>query len=75
MSVALEGGEWSAARPSGTLPGTHCTGGWVGLRVSLERRKISPHRDFFFHNHGFIKLNTIRTVLVYTAVLTALDLS
>jgi len=34
MTAALEGGEWSAARPGRTLtqerPGTHFTGGWVG---------------------------------------------
>ena len=52
MTTALEGGEWSAARP-GLLyprkrPGTHCTGGWVGPRAGLDGRKISPHRDFFF---------------------------
>jgi hypothetical protein len=27
-------------------PGTHCTGGWVGLRAGLDVREISrPHRD------------------------------
>ena len=27
-------------------PGTHCTGGWVGLRAGLDWCvKISPHRD------------------------------
>ena len=27
-------------------PGTHCTGGWVGLRVSLDRcGKSRSHRD------------------------------
>ena len=35
MTAALEGSEWSAARPGRTLPprerpGTHFTGGWVG---------------------------------------------
>ena len=29
-------------------PGTHCTGGWVGLRAGLNRRgKSRPHRDSF----------------------------
>ena len=37
MTAALEGGEWSAARPRphftpGKDPGTHFTGGWVGPR-------------------------------------------
>ena len=36
MTVALEGSEWSAARPGRSLPrerpGTHFTGGWVGSR-------------------------------------------
>jgi hypothetical protein len=39
-------GEWSAARSGRTLPrerpGTHFTGGWVGPRAGLDRRKISP---------------------------------
>jgi hypothetical protein len=39
---ALDGGEWSASRPGlALLPGkgprgTHCTGGWVGLRAGLD---------------------------------------
>jgi hypothetical protein len=42
MTMALEGGERSASRPSCSLPpwerpGTHCTGGWVGPRASLDR--------------------------------------
>ena len=45
MTAALEGGEWSAVRPSHNLPpgrpGTHFTGGWVGPRAGLEGRKIS----------------------------------
>jgi len=45
MTVALEGGEWSAARPDRTLPperaGTHFTGGWVGPRAGLDGRKFS----------------------------------
>ena len=29
-------------------PGTHCTGGWVGLRAGLDRcGKSHPYRDFF----------------------------
>ena len=38
MTAALEGGEWSAARPGRTLPPgkTHFTGGWVGPRADLE---------------------------------------
>jgi hypothetical protein len=52
LTSALEGGEWSASRPSRALPqprfapaalcpgertpGTHCTGGWVGLRAGLD---------------------------------------
>ena len=48
MTTALEGVEQSAARPP-NLPwerlGIHCTGGWVGPRAGLDRRKISPHLD------------------------------
>ena len=43
MTAALEGGEWSAARPGRTLPrerpGTHFTGGWVSPRAGLDGRK------------------------------------
>ena len=28
----------------GERPGTHCTGGWVGLRAGLDGRKTSPRR-------------------------------
>jgi hypothetical protein len=42
MTSALEGHEWSAARPDCTLPrerpGTHCTGGWVGPRAGQEHK-------------------------------------
>ena len=41
MTMALEGGEGSAPRPGRSLPPgktrTHCTGGWVGPRVGLDR--------------------------------------
>ena len=50
MTAALEGGEWSAARPGRTLPperpGTHCTGGCVGPRAGLGGRKTSSPRGF-----------------------------
>ena len=50
MTAALEGGEWSAARPGRILPrerhGIHCTGGWVGPRVGLDGRKISSPPGF-----------------------------
>jgi len=50
MTAALEGDEWSAARPSCTLPrersGTPFTGGWVGPRADLDRRKISSPPGF-----------------------------
>ena len=41
MTSALDGSGWSASR-HGRLyprerPGTHCTGGWVGLRAGLDR--------------------------------------
>ena len=43
-------GEWSAARSGRTLPrersGTHFTGGWVGPRAGLDRRKISSPLGF-----------------------------
>ena len=50
MTAALEGGEWSAARPGRTLPrerpGTHYTGGWVGPRAGLDGGKdLAPHPD------------------------------
>jgi hypothetical protein len=50
MTTALEGGEVSASRPRRSSPpgktGTHCTGGWVDSRVSLDScGKSRPHRD------------------------------
>jgi hypothetical protein len=54
LTSALDGGEWSASRPSRftpkeTAPGTHWIGGWVGPRAvlnSVVKRKIpSPRRE------------------------------
>jgi len=49
MTRALEGGEWSAARPGRSLPrerpGTHCTGGWVGPRAGLDNR--NEYQEYF----------------------------
>jgi hypothetical protein len=50
LTSALDGGEWSASRPGLFTPrerasGTHWTGGWVGLRASLNamvKRKKFP---------------------------------
>ena len=47
MTAALEGGEWSAARPDHTLPrerpGTHFTGGWVGPQArSVGAENLVP---------------------------------
>jgi hypothetical protein len=42
LTSALNGGEWSVSRPGHALPpgerapGIHWTGGWVGLRASLD---------------------------------------
>ena len=50
MTAALEGVEWSAARPDRTLPrertGTHFTGGWMGPRAGLDGRNISSPPEF-----------------------------
>ena len=50
MTAALEGGEWSAARPGRNLlrerPGTQFTEGYVGPRASLDGRKISSAPGF-----------------------------
>jgi hypothetical protein len=48
LTSALVGGEWSASRsdrfiPGERAPGTHCIGGWLGLRAGLnavEKRKF-----------------------------------
>jgi len=51
MIAALEGGEWSAARPGrftpGERPGTHFTAGCVGPRAGLwtGAEKSRPYRD------------------------------
>jgi hypothetical protein len=41
LTLALDEGEWSGSHPSHFTPwetaaGTHCTGGWVGPRASLD---------------------------------------
>jgi hypothetical protein len=41
LTSALDGGEWSASHPvrftpREGAPGTHWTGGWVGLRAVLD---------------------------------------
>ena len=50
MTSALEGGEWSANAPAAPYPperpGTHCTGGWVGLRTGLELIPINFTQNF-----------------------------
>jgi hypothetical protein len=54
LTSALDGGEWSASRPSRLTsrerdPGTHWIEGWVGPRAVLDavvKRKIpSPRRE------------------------------
>jgi len=48
LTLALDGGEWSASRPSHFIPKersprTHWIGGWVGPRALLDtvvKRKI-----------------------------------
>jgi hypothetical protein len=53
LTSALVGGEWSASRFSRFTPGeralgTHCIGGWVDSRASLddvEKRKFHSNSD------------------------------
>jgi hypothetical protein len=54
MTTALEGGECSGSRPDrsfspGERPVTHCTGGWVGTRVGLDRCGKSRPPPGFVH--------------------------
>ena len=41
LTLTLDGAEWSTPCPGHLIPqaspGTHCIGGWVGSRVSLNR--------------------------------------
>ena len=41
LNPELEGGVWSASHPGRLYPrerpGSHCTGGWVGLGAGLDR--------------------------------------
>jgi len=50
MTAALEGGEWSAARPGRNLPPGKTQypfiGGWVGPRAGLDWRKNSSPLGF-----------------------------
>ena len=68
MTVALEGGEWSAARPDSTLPRvrlrTHFSGGWVGPRAGLDGRKTSSPPVFYF-------LLTTLFIIQYTNIVVA----
>ena len=50
LTSALDGGGWSTnppvALPPRKRPGTHCIGGWVGLRAGLDGcGKSRPYRD------------------------------
>jgi len=66
MTAALEGGEWSAARPGRTLPrerpGTHFTGGWVGPTAGLEERKISSPPGFLLFLYACISSYIVERV-------------
>jgi hypothetical protein len=51
MTSALDEGGWIASRPGRLYPreraGTHCTGGWVGLRAGMDRcGKSRPPQGF-----------------------------
>jgi hypothetical protein len=54
LTLALDGGEWSASCPScftfrERAPGTHWMGGWVGTRAALDvvvkRKILSPCQE------------------------------
>jgi len=52
FELALDGGEWSASRPSRftsreRVASTHWIGGWVGPRAGLDAvsKKIIPRRE------------------------------
>jgi len=68
MTAALEGGEWSAARPGRNLsPGKtdiHFTGGWVGPRAGLDGRKISSRATTKSYENKDLKVAT----LIYTHI-------
>jgi hypothetical protein len=49
LTSVTYGGRWSMSRPAttpGKRPSTHCHGGWVGPRASLDKdRKYHPQPD------------------------------
>jgi len=50
LTLALDGGGWSTPGPDHFThrkrPNTHCTGGWVSLRASLDQcKKSHPPQD------------------------------
>jgi hypothetical protein len=48
LTSALDGGEWSAPRPSHFTPSTHWIGGWVGPRAivdSVKEKNFQPLQD------------------------------
>jgi hypothetical protein len=71
LTLALDGGEWSASCPGCALvpgkgsPGTHCTGGWVGTRASLDTNATGKIL--------FIYFIYIFKALLWTVLLTKFD--
>jgi len=63
VTLALDGGEWSASRPGHFTPSTHSIEGWVGLDAVARREKLSPSR----------KSNSGRTSSSLVTVLTELE--
>jgi hypothetical protein len=47
-------------------PGTHCTGGWVGLRAGLDVcEKSRPYRDFFILILSYRVFSLCSTLLLF----------
>jgi hypothetical protein len=47
LTLALDGGKWSASLPGRFTPSTYWTGGWVGARAGLYamEKKSCPCRE------------------------------
>jgi len=71
LTLAPDGGEWSASRPSHFTPGAHWIGGswWVGLRVGLDtvvKRKKShqcPCQELVPSQPAFSLITTLNELL------------
>jgi hypothetical protein len=60
LTAALVGGEWSASRPDRFTLCTHCIGGWVDPRASLDN--MEKFRSLVYIHNEFLWNFTLRWI-------------